>query len=328
MYEFRLGVQDLAEMSFGMSPLFELVFSLRPRVFPAQTPEHQSWVRETAAAYARLDTEALNAVFAPHGWLPDFMTPRPDGIVTDLAADLALLRATPPDVVRRDIAAAYRHDVDAAYREVPIPRVLTGDPASVLDRICTAIEAYWDACLEPYWARMRAVLEADLAHRARRLALGGAAALFAELDDRVTWEDGSVRVVIPSDVVRKVAVDVAGRGFVLAPCLFLRGAITMTDKDGPPLIAYPARGRGAVWDQAAPEGTAALAELLGAPRTRLLIMLASPASTTDLARRLGVTPGGISRHLTALHACGLLNRTRAGRSVLYMRSPLGDQLVR
>ncbi|WP_026414014.1 ArsR/SmtB family transcription factor [Actinomadura oligospora] len=328
MYEFRLGVQDLAETSFGMSPLLELVFSLRPRIFPARHPEHLPWVRETAAAYSALDTEVLNALFAPHGWNPDFLGPRPDGIVTDLASDLALLRTTPPDVVRRDIAAAYRHDVDAAYRGVPIPPALTGDPSAVLERICAALEAYWDACIEPYWPRMRAVLEADLAHRARRLTLGGAAALFAELDDRVTWTPGRVRVVIPGDTARKVVVDVAGRGLVLVPGLFLRGAITMIDEDLPPLISYPARGRGAVWDQAVPEGAAALTELLGAPRTRLLIMLASPASTTELARRLGVTPGGISRHLTALHACGLLNRTRAGRSVLYMRSPVGDQLVR
>ncbi|MEV5568431.1 DUF5937 family protein [Spirillospora sp. NPDC052269] len=328
MYEFRLGVQDLAETSFGMSPLFESVFSLRPRIFPARHPEHQPWARETAAAYARLDTAVLNALYAPYGWLPDFLTPRPDGIVTDLESGLAVLRATPPDIVRRDIATTYRHGVDAAYRQVPIPSVLSGDPSAVLARICAAIESYWEACIEPYWARMRAVLEADLAYRARRLALGGAAALFAELDDRVTWAPGRVRVAIPSDTVRNVVVDVAGRGLVLVPCLFLQGAINMTSEHDPPVIAYPARGRGAVWDQAAPEGAAALAELLGAPRARLLIMLASPASTTELARRLGVTPGGVSRHLTALHACGLLNRTRAGRSVLYMRSPLGDQLVR
>ncbi|MFC5182052.1 ArsR/SmtB family transcription factor [Actinomadura harenae] len=320
MYEFRLGVQDLAETSFGMSPLFELVFSLRSRLQPARNPEHLSWVRETAAAYARLDTGLLDVLIAPHGWIPDFLTPRPDGIVTEIADDLAVLRATPPELVRNDIVVAYRH--------VPVPSVLTGDPAVLLDRIHAAFEAYWDACVEPYWTRMRAVLEADLVHRARRLAFGGAAALFAELDDRVSWDPGLVRLVIPSGLAPERAVDVAGRGLVLVPCLFLRGAITMIDDQGPPLISYPARGRGAIWDHPAPEGPAALVALVGARRAKLLVMLAAPASTTDLAQRLGVTPGAISQHLTALHASGLLNRTRAGRSVLYMRSPLGDQLVR
>ncbi|WP_433248850.1 ArsR/SmtB family transcription factor [Actinomadura nitritigenes] len=320
MYEFRLGIQDLAETSFGMSPLFELVFSLRPRVFPAKHPEHLPWVRETAAAYARLDTALLDVLFAPHGWIPDFLTPRPAGIGNEIADDLAVLRETPPDAVRHDIAAAYRH--------VPVPPLLSGDPAAVLDRICAAFEAYWDACVEPYWVRMRAVLEADLAHRARRLAFGGAAALFAELDDRISWTPGLVRLVVPSGLAPERAVDVAGRGLVLVPGLFLRGAITMIDEQGPPLICYPARGRGAIWDHTAPEGPAALAALIGARRAELLVMLAAPASTTDLAARLGVTPGAVSHHLTALHAGGLLNRTRAGRSVLYMRSPLGDQLVR
>ncbi|WP_026414015.1 ArsR/SmtB family transcription factor [Actinomadura oligospora] len=320
MYEFRLGVQDLAETSFAMSPLYELTFSLRPRTFPSWHPEHLSWVRETAAAYARLDTELLDVLNAPHGWIPDFLTPRPTGIVTEIADDLAVLRRTPPDVVRRDIVVAYRH--------VPVPPVLGGDPAAVLDRICRAYEAYWEACVEPYWARMRAVLEADLVHRARRLAFGGAAALFAELDDRVSWEPGLVRLVIRAGLAPERVVDVAGRGLVLVPCLFLRGALTMIDEDLPPLISYPARGRGAVWDDTVPAGPAALVGLVGARRAKLLVMLASPASTTDLARRLGVTPGAVSHHLTALRASGLLNRTREGRSVLYMRSPLGDQLVR
>ncbi|MCP2336686.1 ArsR/SmtB family transcription factor [Actinomadura rupiterrae] len=320
MYEFRLGVQDLAETSFGMSPLFDLVFSLRPRVFPARHPEHLPYARETAAAYARLDVELLDALFAPHGWTPDFLTPRPEGLVTDIAEDLAVLRRTPPEDVRRDIVVAYRH--------VPVPPVLSGDPAALLDRICTAFEEYWDACLAPYWPRILAVLEADLVHRARRLTFGGAAALFAELDERVTWSEGMVRLAIPSGLAPERVVDVAGRGLVLVPCLFLRGAVSMIDDYGPPLITYPARGRGALWDHSEPEGPDALVELIGLPRTRLLVMLAAPSTTTELARRLGVTPGAVSRHLTALHAGGLLNRTRDGRSVVYMRSPLGDQLVR
>jgi DNA-binding MarR family transcriptional regulator len=56
-------------------------------------------------------------------------------------------------------------------------------------------------------------------------------------------------------------------------------------------------------------------------------MLGQPSSTTELARLLAVTPGAVSRHLTALHAARLLNRTRSGRCVLYFRSPLGDALL-
>ncbi|WP_256090514.1 ArsR/SmtB family transcription factor [Actinacidiphila rubida] len=55
-------------------------------------------------------------------------------------------------------------------------------------------------------------------------------------------------------------------------------------------------------------------------------MLDEPASTTELARRLDVTPGAVSQHLRVLLEARLLNRARHGRMVLYARSALGDAL--
>ncbi|MFD0573580.1 ArsR/SmtB family transcription factor [Kitasatospora gansuensis] len=75
-----------------------------------------------------------------------------------------------------------------------------------------------------------------------------------------------------------------------------------------------------------PPAPEALELLLGAPKARLLALLDEPTSTTELAARLGVTPGAVSQHLTVLHATRLVTRTRSGRLVLYARSPLGDQL--
>jgi hypothetical protein len=92
---------------------------------------------------------------------------------------------------------------------------------------------------------MRALLEADVAYRGRTLALGGAQALFTDLDDRVTWQTGKLRVRLRPEALDQV-IAVAGRGLVLAPCLFVRGAITMIDASGPPLLVYPARGRAAL----------------------------------------------------------------------------------
>ena len=82
---------------------------------------------------------------------------------------------------------------------------------------------------------------------------------------------------------------------------------------------------------ASPEATTgdatAVELLLGAPRARLLEALCSPATTTALARRLGVTPSAVSQHLAALHRGGLVDKQRSGRTVLYQTSALGLALL-
>ncbi|MFJ1758617.1 ArsR/SmtB family transcription factor [Kitasatospora sp. NPDC088134] len=55
--------------------------------------------------------------------------------------------------------------------------------------------------------------------------------------------------------------------------------------------------------------------------------LAGPASTTDLARRTGITAGGVSQHLAALRAAGLVNAHRSGRYVLYVRTEAAEALL-
>lgn len=70
-----------------------------------------------------------------------------------------------------------------------------------------------------------------------------------------------------------------------------------------------------------------LAAILGVTRAGLLVHLETPASSTELAARLGVTTTAVNQHLRTLHAAGLLVSARHGRSVLYRRSDLGDQLA-
>jgi DNA-binding transcriptional ArsR family regulator len=73
--------------------------------------------------------------------------------------------------------------------------------------------------------------------------------------------------------------------------------------------------------------SAALAGVLGRGRARLLAELDEPASTKDLAGRTGITPGGVSQHLTALRAAGLLTSHRVGREVLYARTDIAESLL-
>ncbi|MFE9633471.1 ArsR/SmtB family transcription factor [Streptomyces sp. NPDC006463] len=59
----------------------------------------------------------------------------------------------------------------------------------------------------------------------------------------------------------------------------------------------------------------------------MLGLLHGPLPTVEIARLPRVTPSAVSQYLRVLYAAGLTTRARAGRQVLYRRSPLGVQLT-
>lgn len=324
MIEFRFVVGDLARTSFAYSPLQEAVYSLRCWRDPARYPHQRPWLRRLGPAFRRQDTELLMALIAPSLWIPDFLTPRPERPRPVLAQQLAALRTTPHHVMAPDFTAAYGTE--------PLPPLVRrglAEPAAFLDRIVRALDAYWHDCLAAdWWPRVHTVLEADLAHRGKVLAEEGAGGLFASLDPRLSWNGEVLTLVKKFDrhPWPEADIRIEGRGLVLVPTLFALGAHTMIDPALPPLLSYPARGRATISESPPPVTGEALTRLLGPARARILSLLAEPASTTELAHRLGVTPGAVSQHLSILYDAGLLLRTRSGRSVRYARSELGERL--
>ncbi|MPY38319.1 helix-turn-helix transcriptional regulator, partial [Streptomyces adustus] len=55
--------------------------------------------------------------------------------------------------------------------------------------------------------------------------------------------------------------------------------------------------------------------------------LGDPMSTTQLVAVTGQGLGSVGRHLRVLLDAGLVRRRRAGRSVLYSRTPAGEALL-
>lgn len=82
-----------------------------------------------------------------------------------------------------------------------------------------------------------------------------------------------------------------------------------------------------LWEPRGTARTEAVAAVLGRSRALLLTELESPAATTELARRAGISAAGVSQHLTALRDAGLVTAHRAGRSVLYARTSVADALI-
>ncbi|MEV4478410.1 ArsR/SmtB family transcription factor [Micromonospora coxensis] len=322
MISFRLGVEDLADTRFAISPIHETVLSLRVLREPGLYALHLPWRRSVLGRIDARGAEVLLSLVGPDRGLPDFLTPRPTEFAAAFEDELAAVRRTPPDVIRRDVLAVYpRGRLPAVLQDI------TGDddePVRALrDVICDHLHRYWEAAIRPAWPQIRLVLEADMTYRARQLAVGGARLLFADMHPNLRWQDGVLHI---DKMVGRHQVAVSGRGLLLMPSVFSHKPAPPVSPDEPPLLAYPCRGVATLWTPAPTDATA-LASLLGAPRARLLDLLAEPLPTVEIARRLTVTPSAVSQHLQVLHATGLITRARDGRYVLYRRSPLGDQLA-
>jgi DNA-binding transcriptional ArsR family regulator len=197
-------------------------------------------------------------------------------------------------------------------------------PRREVARLAKVLQAYWELALAPVWPRIRAFLDADVAHRARRLTEGGAGALFAGLHPDVTWGGDHLDVAVPR---HEATIELAGRGLLLMPSAFQWARPAVIDlAPWQPTLIYPARGIATLW-AGGEHAPGALARLLGATRAAALADLDAPRSTSDLARRLSISPANASHHLTALRDAGLVTGRREGRAVLYVRTPTGDDLV-
>jgi Helix-turn-helix domain/Family of unknown function (DUF5937) len=313
---FVFGPEDLGRVRFAVSPMFELASSLDVLRDPAAHSLHEPWARETRAAVADLDFWLLDAALPEFGYCyrPDFIAPPPERPVVELDAELERVRATPAEQVARELGWAYPKGPPAGAQAL-----LEGG----LDRLVDDMRAYWDRAIAPHWPALKALVEADIAGRAAQLAAHGPLAALSDLHPDITWRDGVLEVRRPYDET----VELEGRGLLLIPSAFAWPRMwALFDPPWQPALVYPARGVGSLWapeDEPAPD---ALAALLGRRRAEILAQL--PASTQELARRLGASAGGVSEHLGVLRAAGLVAGRREGREVRYVRTEMGDALAR
>ena len=170
---------------------------------------------------------------------------------------------------------------------------------------------------------MRALLDADISYRSRQLAEGGLRRLVDTLHPSVRWAGDRIVADDPWDL----DLDLRGRGLPLMPSVFVdRRVLWPVRPESPPLAVYPVRAAATLWE-AAPATDAALAAVIGTARARLLDLLRAPATTTELARRLGVAAPTVSEHLRLLRDAGLVISVRHGRAVLYVASARGLSLL-
>jgi DNA-binding transcriptional ArsR family regulator len=332
----KLGVADLAGTRFAVSPLHETLRALPLLANPRRSALNRPWVRW---ARAELDRRPLRL---PRVWplivndlpyWPEFLFPAPAGKSPGFDEELACLCATPDDAVRASLQRVFGEG-----RWPDSATDLFERPQEALAATAAEVADYHDRLIAPHWERIRPVLDADIGYHAALLAAGGVRSLFSDLHPDLRWSAGQL-FMTDAEAEADPQVYLGPDGLVLLPSVFAwphwsikKATSTQTT------LLYPARGAATVWEGAFAAGAgaastsasadvAAVELLLGTPRARLLEALCSPATTTALARRLGVTPSAVSQHLVVLYRGGLVDRWRSGRVVLYQTSELGLALL-
>ncbi|GAA2091105.1 DUF5937 family protein [Kitasatospora saccharophila] len=323
MLRYEVAAEDLARSRFALSPAFELANLLRLLDRGGERALPPGWRERLRPGFLRLRADpAVRAALALHNpkFGADFIAIPPRGMDQTWADDLAAILAAPPEPARAEIRAclAARPETDREARAV------LGSPDAVR-LVAGALDRCWQELLARDWPQLRALCERDVVHRAGELGRLGWAAALAGLHENVRWRDGGIDVP-PFDAA--TTYPLRGEGLLLVPSAFVwPGVAAHHDEPWPCTLIYPARGISALWEPGAAVPPEALAALLGRSRARILTALDTPASTTQLARTLDQAPGAVADHLAVLRAAGLLSRARAGRSVLYRRTPMGDALI-
>jgi DNA-binding transcriptional ArsR family regulator len=323
----ELDVADLAATRFAISPLSETTRAMLLLARPSPAAVNLPWVRWARAKLGRRPLRLSRAwpliVNGLHCY-PEFLNPAPAVREPELGDELAQVRSTPAEAVRASLRRV--------FGDHPWPDSATElfqRPAESLAEIAAELAECHERLVMPHWERIRPVLDADIVYRAGLLAGGGARSLFSDLHPDLRWSQGTLTINDTDEGPSVLRVMLGPDGVVLMPSVFNWPEVSYSKAtSSQTTLLYPARGVATVWEGDVSEvGSGAVEELLGPARARLLGALRSPATTSALALRFGVTPSAVSQHLGVLHRSGLVDRERSGRRVLYQASELGLALL-
>ncbi|MGR6912847.1 ArsR/SmtB family transcription factor [[Actinomadura] parvosata] len=314
----QIDTDTLARSRFVLSPFAETFASLKLlHAGAGKHPGEEAWLRAHLPGYrARLadDPVAALIVRAALGasWIADFFCPTScEG--ESFEETVARVRAAGAREARDNLRVSLRGPLPAALERDDLP-----------ERAAALLTYVWDETVRPYWRRRRRILEADMVARTARVSQGGWAAVLDSLRPGTRWlGESRFQVNMNAYPPREVA---AGAELLFMPVTPRAGWVSWEGRERYALV-YPCLGVLAEDHDRRP-APAGLAALVGGARAGVLVLLGTPMSTTQLVAVTGQALGSVGRHLRVLLDAGLVERRRAGRSVLYVRTAAGDVLVK
>ncbi|MFB7183554.1 winged helix-turn-helix domain-containing protein [Streptomyces sp. NPDC056257] len=273
---------------------------------------------------------------SPGGGLVDLFTlVGPAGSITE---GLERLVSAPEDRLREEFGVC---SGTRGQRARWLSGVMAADLRSV-QRLAASLHACHRVAVAAYWERIRHHLDGEVARRGRFMVRGGVTALLESMGPMIVWRPPVLEVPGYRPLVHPVAdFHLAGRPLVLAPSVFC-GPVPQLfagPRADAVVMVYPALSSpvDAVGLWAPGGGTRradapvppALTGLLGRTRAVVLCVIADHPSctTTQLARRAGISPASASEHATTLRAAGLTSLARERRAALHTLTHLGRTLL-
>jgi DNA-binding transcriptional ArsR family regulator len=337
-----LNAEDLAKVQLGTSwgPFTETLLSLHALRSRRPSALLDGWAEsvrgelgpETALLYALTRTDPLldlHTVVGP---------------ASSIGEALERLERAPDEQLRRELDVLR----PSLERSEPWARAWVRDLSDGDRRarreLVTRLDDYHKHAVGPYWDTMRRHLEAEAAHRARIMADGGVDRLLATLHPGVRWRPPrldigpNARTGCPGGnghrgVQPRLHVP-DGRSLVLVPAVFdLHEPYLLwstADETLPYVLLYPALrdidDARSLWSASGPSHRA-LEMLVGRTRARALEAIADTCTTTELARRIGVSLPTASHHVGVMRDAGLVASHRTGSNVLHYVTARGAALL-
>lgn len=339
MFRINAQPQAFANLRFAYSPLLELTTSYRVLRGNWTGAMYWAWIEEACQAINDLDLPYMDALIASDlskissrkskgAHIADFLTPPPLYPVNNIEDEFEHILSMPDDLIRECIQILLEKN---GHSELLCD--FLAHPRAGLEKVIAEMREYWKRTLAPHWRRMMTVLENDILHHSRTLTLNGLEALFPELDPSLAYDNSAIILSskhkqCDTDVIKPtIEMTLESDSIHLTPVIFAANMVYhQLYEPWQPMLLYTPRGAG-LWNYELPEPSEALELTLGAGKARVLLALADPLNTGELAHKLSLTAGAVSQQLGKLHHAGLVESHRSGKNVFYRLTMRGNQLV-